>query len=81
LNEAPRPSSTTASTGYLRAQASSAKDVAATAQRSQLMVDASTIPGASATMAASQGRRRTVRAAAQTVTASSRAMRIALSEK
>jgi hypothetical protein len=53
----------------------------ATAHKSQLMVPASTMPGARATMAASHGRRLAIRAVARTVTRVTAATSVTLMSK
>ena len=52
-----------------------------TAHMSQLMTPARTMPGARATIAASQDRRRFVRAVASTVMIQTAAIRVALTSK
>jgi len=76
-----RPISTPAATSRLRAKRYMPTASRHAAHRSQLMLPASTIPGATATMAASQGRRPGMRAVTSTATIATAASSMVLMSK
>ncbi|MCY1227225.1 hypothetical protein D9M72_394880 [compost metagenome] len=77
----PRPMKTPASTSRSREKKYMPTASRPTAHMSQLITPARMIPGATATIAASQGRRPLMRAVARTVTIHTAAMRVALTSK